>query len=211
LRSILGGAAGRTIGTTLTWRINPMRHALRLTVALVLAIGFASPALAQPQPQITITAPANGATVAGPDVTVTINVTGTTLVPAANATRLEDLHVHYVLDRDTAPLASGSAPIPMGDANIVHSGASSNTFMGVAPGPHRVAVILGLSNHVAVQPPIAPTVSFTVAAQPSAPAQLPRTGDAGSPATLLIMAGLVGLVLGVALRGGGRLRLGHRR
>ena len=86
---------------------------IRLLVAFTIAL-FASvtPAYAQGQPQITISAPANGATVSGADVTVSINVTGTTLVAAANATKLEDLHVHYVLDRDTGPLTSGTAPIP---------------------------------------------------------------------------------------------------
>src|SRR5437588_5834094 len=142
---------------------------------LLLSLVFAETALAQPQPQIVITAPASGATVAGPNVTGSINVSGTTLVPAANATKLEDLHVHYVLDGDPTTLASGAAPIPSGNPNIVHSGATSTSFMDVAAGSHKVSVILGLSNHVAVQPPVAPSVSFTVAA----PAQLPRTGDAG--------------------------------
>jgi LPXTG-motif cell wall-anchored protein len=183
-------------------------------LALLLSFGFASaaPALAQPQPGVVITAPANGATVAGPDVTITIQVTGTTLVPAASATRLEDLHVHYMLDADPAPYLSGATPIPAGDPNIVHSGALSNTFAGVAPGAHRVAVVLGLSNHTAVQPPVAPAVSFTVAGV-SAPAQLPRTGDASDPSTLLLATGVCGVLLGLALRGLARrrLRLGHGR
>jgi LPXTG-motif cell wall-anchored protein len=174
---------------------------------LLLSLAFAETALAQPQPQVAITAPANGATVAGPNVTVSITVSGTTLVPGANATKLDDLHVHYVLDGDPTTLASGSAPIPTGNPNIVHSAATSNTFSDVAAGPHRVSVILGLSNHVAVQPPVAPSVSFTVAA----PAQLPRTGDASSPATLLLTAGAIGVILGIALRRYGRLGLGHRR
>jgi hypothetical protein len=174
---------------------------------LLLSLAFAETALAQPQPQVAITAPANGSTVAGPNVTVSITVTGTTLVPAANATKLEDLHVHYVLDGDPTTLASGAAPIPTGNPNIVHAGATSNTFMDVAPGPHRVTVILGLSNHVAVQPPVAPSLSFTVAT----PGQLPRTGDAGSAVTLLLVAGAIGVILGIALRSYARLGLGHRR
>jgi hypothetical protein len=184
-----------------------------LGLLLLLSLVFVSPALAQPQPQVVITAPANGATVSGPDVTITIQVTGTTLVPAANATKLEDMHVHYMLDADPAPYLSGATPIPAGDPNIIHSGALSNTFAGVAPGPHRVAVVLGLSNHTAVQPPVAPVVSFTVGAGVSAPAQLPRTGDASDPTRLLLAAGVVGLMLGVALRGLARrrLRLGHGR
>jgi LPXTG-motif cell wall-anchored protein len=173
---------------------------------VLLSLTFAPTALAQPQPQVAITAPANGATVAGPNVTVNITVSGTNLVPAANATRLEDLHVHYVLDGDPTTLASGAAPIPTGNPNIVHAAATSNTFMDVAPGQHRVTVVLGLSNHVAVQPTVAPSVTFTVAA----PSQLPRTGDASSPAMLLLVAGAIGVILGIALRRSGRLALGHR-
>jgi hypothetical protein len=188
---------------------------IRPLVALALSLfAFASPTFAQGQPQITITSPANGATVAGPDVTVSINVSGTTLVPAANATRLEDLHVHYVLDRDTAPLLAGTAPIPMGDPNIVHAGATSNTFAGVAPGSHTITVILGLSNHVAVQPPVAPSVTFTVGGGTAVPGQLPRTGDAHatSPAALLFLAAAASVVIGAMLVGRrSRSALRHRR
>jgi hypothetical protein len=175
----------------------------------VLPFALASTALAQQQPQVTITSPANGATVSGPDITVTIQVSGTTLVAAADATKPQDMHVHYLLDADPAPYLSGSAAIPMGNPNIVHTAALTNTFSGVAPGPHRVTVILGLSDHHAVQPPVAPAVSFTVGAR--APAQLPRTGDASAPDTLLPIAGAVVALLGIALLGAARSGLGHRR
>jgi hypothetical protein len=178
---------------------------------LLLPFVFASTALAQQAPQVVITAPANGATVSGPDVTITIQVTGTTLVPAANATKLDDLHVHYVLDADPTPYLSGTTAIPAGNPNIVHSAALSNTFTGVGPGAHRVTVILGKSDHTAVQPPVAPAVSFTVGAAGAAPPQLPGTGDASATLTPLLMAGAVLAALGIALLGAARLGLGHRR
>lgn len=177
---------------------------------LLLPFVFASTVFAQQQPQITITAPTSGATVSGPDVTVTIQVTGTTLVPAANATKLEDMHVHYMLDVDATPYLSGTTPVPAGNPNIVHSGALSNTFSSLAPGPHRVTVLLGLSNHHAVQPPVAPSVSFMLGAQASAPAQLPRTGDMSLPVTLVLVLGAVTAGLGIALLGIARSGLGHR-
>jgi hypothetical protein len=186
-----------------------MRHILPL-LGVLLAFAATSPALAQTQPQLTIASPVNGATVPGPDVTVTINVSGTTLVPAAQATRLEDLHVHYMLDTDPSPWLDGTTPIPAGNPNVVHSGATSNVFSGVAPGPHQVVVVLGFSDHRAVQPPVDPRVSFTVAAQTSAPAQLPRTGDAATPVPLLVALGALGVLLGTALRALGRSGLGHR-
>jgi hypothetical protein len=177
-----------------------------VVLGLFASFAFATPALAQSQPQVVITSPTNGTTIPGPDVTVTIQVTGTTLVPAASATKLEDLHVHYMLDVDPSPYLPGTTPIPQGNPNIVHSGALSNMFTNVAPGPHRVAVVLGYSNHTVFQPPVAPAVSFTVAGgAASAPTQLPRTGDASvstiTPATLvLVSAGVIGVVLGIALR-----------
>lgn len=153
---------------------------------------------------VRITSPASGAVVAGPDVTVTIAVTGTTLVPGAEATRLEDMHVHYLLDADPSPFIGTMTPIPMGNPNIVHTASMSQTFSGVAAGPHRVTVVLGLSNHVAVQPAVAPAVNFTVGAagaqQVPVPAQLPRTGDAESSMAWLALAGLVGIGIGALLR-----------
>ena len=181
-------------------------------LGLLASFVVATPALAQPQPQVVITAPTSGATLSGPNVTVAIQVTGTTLVPAANATQLDDLHVHYMLDVDPTPYLSSTTPIPAGNPNIVHSGALSNTFTDVAPGAHTVSVVLGYSNHVAFQPPVAPSVSFTVAGA-SVPTQLPRTGDASDPSPLLLATGVVGVVLGIALRALARrrLRLGHIR
>ena len=173
---------------------------LSIVFGLLLSLAFAAPVLAQQQPQITITSPVAGSTVSGPDVTVTITVSGTTLVPAAQATKRDDLHVHYLLDRAPTPYLSGTTPIPMGDANIVHSGALSNTFSGVAPGSHQITVLLGYADHTAFQPLVAPSVTFTVGGQASTPAQLPRTGDASGPGTLLIVAGFVGLLLGLVLR-----------
>jgi Domain of unknown function (DUF4399) len=135
---------------------------LSAVVALFGWLALASPTLAQ-QAQVTISSPADGATLSGPDVNVTINVSGTTLVPAAQATKLEDLHVHYMLDVDPGPYLAGTTPVPQGNPNIVHSGSTSNTFSNVAPGSHTLTVLLGFADHRAVQPPVAPKVTFTVA------------------------------------------------
>src|SRR5437016_1638144 len=175
---------------------------------LVLPFVLASSVLAQQQPQVTITSPTNGASVPGPDVTVTIQVAGTTLVAAANATKLEDMHVHYFLDVDATPYLDGTTPIPAGNPAIVHSGSLSNTFANVAPGAHKVTVVLGLSDHRAFQPPVAPSVSFTVAGQ-AAPAGLPKTGDGSTATTSLPIAALAIALLAVVLVAGAA-RLGVR-
>jgi hypothetical protein len=173
----------------------------RLSAAFVLFawLAFAAPAFAQ-QAQVTINSPANGATVTGPDVTVSITVSGTTLVPAAQATKREDLHVHYMLDVDPAPYMSGTTPLPQGNPNIVHSGATSNTFSNVASGSHTVTVLLGYADHTAVQPPVAPSVTFSVAGTGGAASQLPSTGNLADIGVLLVALGVVGVVVGTAAR-----------
>jgi hypothetical protein len=177
-------------------------------VAVAVWLVMTAPAAAQ-QVQVRITSPANGARLAGPDVTVSIAVTGTTLVPAPEATRLEDMHVHYLLDVDPAPYLSGMTPVPQGDPNQIHTAALSQTFTGLTPGQHRVTVLLGLSSHVARQPVVAPAVTFTIGAaggQAQVPSQLPRTGDVEGVLGLLLAAGAAGIVSGALLR-----RRGARR
>ena len=176
----------------------------RFASALAVLAAFAFVSTAAAQPEVRIVSPTNGASLSGPDVTVTIAVSGTTLVPAAQASRPEDLHVHYLLDVDPTPFLDGSTPIPTGDPNIVHSAATSNTFADVPAGRHRVTVVLALANHVSVEPPVAPSVTFTVLG--AAPAQLPRTGEAGAPLgwAVVAAAGIAGLVLGSGLRRLGR-------
>lgn len=172
-----------------------------IVLAMATWLALAAPVSAQAV-QIRIVSPANGARVSGPDVTVNIAVTGTTLVPAAEATRLEDLHVHYLLDVDPTPYLGGTVPVPQGDPNQVHTAALSTTFSGVAAGSHRVTVLLGLSSHVARQPAVAPSVTFTVGAAGAqqVPTQLPRTGDLDGALGLALAAGLLGLASGTLLR-----------
>jgi hypothetical protein len=172
---------------------------LRLSTMLGVALAFAAVSTAAAQ-EVRITSPANGATLAGPDVAISIAVTGTTLVPGTEATRKEDLHVHYLLDTDVAPYLSGATPVPMGNPNMVHTAALNYTFSGLAPGAHRVTVLLGYSTHAAFLPPVAPSVSFQVGGG-RAPTQLPRTGDAdGLPGAWLAAAGVLGLAIGALLR-----------
>jgi hypothetical protein len=166
-------------------------------VGALFALAVISTASAQ---EVRITSPANGARLAGPDVNIAIAVTGTTLVPGAEAKSLDDLHVHYMLDTDPAPYLNGMMPVPMGNPNVVHSAALNYTFNDVAPGNHRVVVLLGYSNHAAFQPPVAPSVTFQVGAA-ATPGQLPRTGDGLSDLPLwLVLAGVAGVAIGAALR-----------
>ena len=116
------------------------------------------------------------------------------LVPGTQATRKEDLHVHYLLDVDPAPWLDGKRDIPTGDPNIVHSASTSNVFKNVKPGPHKVTVILTNADHIAVQPPVAPSVSFTVGNVGSA--ELPRSGGVPAASLGIAVAGACLLPLG---------------
>lgn len=94
-------------------------------------------------------------------VTVTVNYTGPPLVPAANATKLDDYHLHYFLDVDPNPYIGTTVPAPLNDPRIIHTAATTVTFDNVAAGNHTLAVMLSGSNHISVNPPLAVQENFT--------------------------------------------------
>jgi hypothetical protein len=108
-----------------------------------------------------LTAPTPGATVNAGSVTVTVSYTGPTLVPAANATKLDDFHLHYLLDVDPTPYLGTTVPIPVGNPQIVHTAATTVTFDNVAAGSHTLAVVMASANHVSLNPPVADKETFT--------------------------------------------------
>jgi hypothetical protein len=110
---------------------------------------------------VKITAPTSGNLPAGA-VRVAFDVTNVTPVPAAEARRVEDLHLHVLLDVDAAPYLGTSTFIPLGNPSIVHTAAREVTFPDVRPGQHRITVILTGANHISVRPPVTDSVTFTV-------------------------------------------------
>lgn len=108
-----------------------------------------------------LTAPASGETLSAGSVTVSVSYTGPPLVAAANATQLDDYHLHYFLDVDPTPYIGSTQPIPLGDPRIIHSGATSVTFDNVAAGEHTLAVVMTGSNHISVNPPVTARATFT--------------------------------------------------
>ncbi len=109
---------------------------------------------------IEITAPADGDTVNGPSVAVTMVPHGFTIVAAGDSTPNSG-HLHLFLDRD---LSAPDQPIPAEPGFIVHmgNGASDYTFATVAPGPHRLIAVVGNAIHVPLQPWVVDTVNFVV-------------------------------------------------
>jgi hypothetical protein len=86
---------------------------------------------------------------------------GPALVAAANASKLDDYHVHYFLDEDATPYIGTALPVPQGDPYIIHSGDQQVTFDNVAPGQHTLTVLLTGANHVSTVPPISSQITFT--------------------------------------------------
>jgi hypothetical protein len=125
-----------------------------------------SPAVAAAAPRpagvsLMFIAPTVGETVSAGPVTVSVGYSGPALVPAANATKLDDYHLHYFLDVDPTPYIGTTVPVPLGDPRIVHTAATTVTFDNVAPGTHTLAVMMSGSNHISVNPPVADQESFT--------------------------------------------------
>lgn len=111
-------------------------------------------------PGVRIVAPADGAEVTGPDITVELAVTGLEIVPAGD-TASGTGHHHLYLDAELAPM---DQPIPSVPGQIIHMGDGSSvyTFEGVEPGEHRLIAVVGDGVHVPVQPALVDTVRFVV-------------------------------------------------
>ena len=106
--------------------------------------------------------PTTGETVSTGSVAVTVNYVGLPLVDVANATKLEDYHLHYFLDVDPTPYIGTTVPIPVGNPRIMHTAATRVTFDNVEAGSHSLAVVMTGSNHISLNPPVAEQESFTV-------------------------------------------------
>lgn len=93
---------------------------------------------------------------------MSVQYSGPQLVSAANATKLDDYHLHYFLDENAAPYLGTLVPVPMGNPHIIHTAALQVSFDNVAAGGHTVTVMLSGANHVSVAPPLSAQVSFTL-------------------------------------------------
>jgi hypothetical protein len=93
---------------------------------------------------------------------VTVTYSGPPLVAAANATKLDDYHLHYFLDENAAPYLGTQVPVPAGNPHILHSAATQVSFDNVTAGSHTLVVMLSGSNHISVAPPLSDQITFTV-------------------------------------------------
>lgn len=148
---------------------------LRVGVAVLLAgvLGaVAQPAAAQRSIRVKCTAavrgqaaacidiPREGITLAGPNVRVVLKAAGISIAPAAQG-KAGAAHFHVFLDVD---VPSMSDAIPQG-AGIMHLGDGQKECVleNLAPGVHRLIVVLGDNGHVPVPRQQSDTTYFSVA------------------------------------------------
>lgn len=114
---------------------------------------------------VSITSPAEGDTISGSTVNITLDATGIEIAPAADA-RPETAHHHLYLDVDFPQL---EASIPMGVAGVVHLGQAQKEYQweNVPPGPHRLIAVLADPGHLPLRPWVTDTVNFVVVAPPA--------------------------------------------
>ena len=114
---------------------------------------------------VSITSPANGDTISGSAVHITLDATGIEIAPAADA-RPETAHHHLYLDVDFPAVESS---IPMGAAGVVHLGQAQKEYHweNVTPGPHRIIAVLADPGHIPLRPWVTDTVNFVVTAPPA--------------------------------------------
>lgn len=140
-------------GSRILSRMRPL-HFLPVLACVLAACGKPS------QPSVTIDTPADGDTVRGSVVHVTLSAPGVELAPAAEE-REGTAHHHLFLDVDTGPL---DQQIPAGVTGIIHLGRAQTEFHwdSVAPGAHRIIAVLADWRHVPLVPPATDTARFVV-------------------------------------------------
>jgi hypothetical protein len=111
-------------------------------------------------PKITIQSPTEGEMLTGSSVRVVVATEGVTIAPVADQ-RPGAAHLHLLLDVDPPP---AGAAVPVGVAGITHLGGGQTEFTldSVAPGTHRLIVLLGDNAHVVLARQQVDTVTFMV-------------------------------------------------
>lgn len=136
------------------------------TVALAFALalfGASSSAYADqapsPQPEgaaVYIISPVDGATVTSP-LTVVFGLKGMGVAPAG-VEKANTGHHHLLIDTDLPAGEDLNYSIPA-DAHHIHfGGGQTQTTIKLAPGKHRLQLLMGDANHVPHNPPLASEV-----------------------------------------------------
>ena len=149
----IGGEEGELLSRRLCWSGLAL-----LATALLLAL-TAGRGLAQEEPSVVITAPAEGEVLAGPDITVSVALSGFTIsLPLEPKREPNTGHIAYFLDVE--PFFD--LPTPLGEDSIIHSGRFSETFVGVADGDHTIYVCLVYDDNTCIDPALTDSVRVSV-------------------------------------------------
>jgi hypothetical protein len=130
-----------------------IRACIALGAACALGIAMAADLPRSPSPkdvELYFISPQDGATVKSP-VTVRFGLRGMGVAPAGVAVENTGHH-HLVIDADLPP---PNLPVPA-DANHVHFGkGQTEAAVTLAPGRHRLQLLLGDHLHIPHDPPVA--------------------------------------------------------
>jgi hypothetical protein len=109
---------------------------------------------------VRIVSPADGDVVDGPTVTVVLEASALSIVPAADTTPGTGHH-HLFLDED---VTEAGVVIPSITGRVVHigTGGTEYTFEDVTPGEHRLIAVVADWAHVPLMPWVVDTIRFTV-------------------------------------------------
>lgn len=160
-------------------------HKLILVLAAVLALlagacaGNSSPALRSTGPTLSITSPADGATIDGNVVSLAVN-TSLPIVKADGDASGKTGHFHVFIDK--RPVAPGTTIAK--EKGVVHSADNPIVVPGLTVGRHTLTVVLGDGTHTRITDAAA-TVHVTVNG-PSVVATAPATIPAGSPLSIAV-------------------------
>ena len=148
-----------------------------LATAFLLALG-ASQGLAQEEPSIVITAPAEGEVLPEPDIAVNVAVSGFTIsLPMEPKREPNKGHIAYFLDVE--PFFD--LPTPLGNDNIIHSGRTSETFVSVADSEHVIYVCLVYDDNTCIDPALTDSLRVSVGASPPTPIPSPEATPTPEP------------------------------
>ncbi len=137
-----------------------MRHALLLSLSLVLcaatalADGTAPAAMARSKAPAGAAAyfiaPHDGEVVSGP-VTVVMGLKGMGIAPAGVQHEATG-HFHLIVDADLPP---ADMPIPKDDQHLHFGGGQTQTTLTLKPGKHTLQILMGDFAHLSFDPPVA--------------------------------------------------------
>lgn len=108
-------------------------------------------------PELTITAPADGAVLPAGNITVSVRVSSFRMVPQYGAYVPGEGHLHYYMD-----LPSIAPPENLPPGSFVPTTDTSYTWANVPAGTHTFTVELASSDHTPLPQPVKRTVTVTV-------------------------------------------------